>query len=1026
MTDANRRPQAATADNNILVSEVAGGLNVTSSGLNTPLGDSTVMQNARVNEAGNVQTREGTQWLAELIDSSTIGFCGLSYTTKSGYNLVVVKDTVDIRIYQLTATQQDVVDDFELVMIKSDVWPAIAANIRFDYVVTNEPNSRIIFTTGIATPIQLQFFETSLTVTSGSQITTFSITGSQLEHAAVNNILVWVNGTRTAVNNVSYNSGTGAITVTFTTPLAAGTYFIDFAFVTWQWWAEAALHRGDTLYQSQTRFATDAAELSVSIPVDLTRTFDDIDVGAYNILLYQSTDKTDDYDYKSDRIPTLVSQFNFSQGINYVAAESAEIVPGLSHVTFGALPSNPEEVHFVKAEQLKFNGETGISAEDLVVFVDDSNTTIHTNPATPGGNDFGSACYLRNKEGITTTQFYSTLSVVTSTSTKARYISFDATEFIGLPANASVKMVNTNDNGFAGTGAAKRFNFRNNFRDGNAHPAYGMFEWADYLVGSFPRTCELFQGRLTFGGFPNKPLQVIFSNTFDSAVPGEFFNNYTVAGEDLESTDAIAVFLSSVQNDAAITGIITFAGSLFAFTRNKSIRLFSTTGTISPTSITSSVVASVGALNFACIELVDNSVIFLSSNGLYQLAPSLQVGDFTIRPASVKITSLLKNVNNANVAWISFNPSDNEILVAVTDNDSSLVANRLFYLSLFREAWAEYTLFYGRFNTSYGITVTANQVFTILSVPRATDAIGTTYDLISYPYFYPTDITKTATTELASVDFDLVVVEQVTYQKNLSVVPLNYKLIPLSSFQDLKVSSDVAGTLTFNKDYVKSAAGDVISLSTLRQVGAVLTHHPINEDGQYPVVIHKDNVVQTNYTLNVSTSAVSATINFANAAGTVKRYGYTYPAIVLSPLLVRQTISRPKSLTHLYVMLFNQQFLEVFALADVNVAQNQEIIELLGTWKREVGMRVAVRLDRGSRAYQSTQTAVDLTYDVGRYDIDSPAQQSAEYAKVAFALNGIANHMQVAFYSSAAKVWEVVAYELVTKYAKRTSFNSFD
>lgn len=1025
MVNPQSRP---TTDDNVLVSDISGGLNKTSSALNQPLGDSPFMRNVRVNEAGNVVTRHGTQYVEELTSSSTVGFAAVSYKTKAGRNLVFIKNTVHIDVYEFIATKTDQVDSFTKLMTKTDVWPAIASGIRFDHVVTNETNSRIILTTGIATPVQIQLFETSQTITSGSTINNFTVDSPLTEHASTSNIVVWVNGTRTDISSVSFASDT--LTVTFTDALAAGTYFVDFMFITWQWWAEAALFEGRSLYQPQTRNDSDVLDLSVAIPTDLIRTFNAVKPGAFNVLAYETTVYSDEYVYNVSRQPLTYSQFAFSQGVTYDPADNNDLVPGISHVTFGQLSGTNtiSEVHFVKAENLRFNGGAKIAGQDLLVLVDDEAATQNVSTGAASGTSFGDSYYLRNTPAGAVSQFYNTSGVVTSASTPAEYISFDATPFVGLAFNSLVKIINKNDNSFAGTAATNTYTASNNYKDGNLVPAYGLYEWADYAAGSFPRTCELYQGRLVFGGFPNKPLQVVFSNTFDSAEPDVFFNDFSVATQDLESTDAVAVFVSSVENDAAITAIKSFAGSLFVFTANKTIRLFGGDSGITPVSINSSVVASIGALNAQCVELVDNSVIYLSSNGLYQLTPALQVGDFTVRPASANITSLLKNINNANVAWITYNSNDNEMFVAVTDNDSSLVANRLYHLSLFREAWTEYALFYGRFNTSYGLTVSANQAFTLMTVPRSIDSVDTEFDIIAYPYFYPIDIAKTETGSLGVIDFDIINVGSATYESNLELLPIDYLLSPITKLQDIRVVVE-GNNLTFNKDFFKRAENpnqQFINISKLLQVGDSVIHYPINDDGQYPVAIFMDNIEQTDYTLAVSTSQVRATINFTNAVGTVKRYGYTFPKLYITPLLVRQTITRPKSLKHLYVLLENTEFLGVYTKEDLNTGQNQPLQDLLGVWKRRVGVRIGLRLDRASSTFKTNQLSEDLLYDVGRYDIDASATQSVAIAKVAFSLNGLANHIQLVFYSLGLTVWELTAYELETRYAQRSSKNSFD
>ena len=98
----------------VLQSSSMGGLNVMSSQLSIPLEDSPSMRNTKVNQRGNVQTREGTSIAGEIKDD-TYGLSGTRLVPIKLRNLeplILVKTGLGLIVSTITSLGENTARDY--------------------------------------------------------------------------------------------------------------------------------------------------------------------------------------------------------------------------------------------------------------------------------------------------------------------------------------------------------------------------------------------------------------------------------------------------------------------------------------------------------------------------------------------------------------------------------------------------------------------------------------------------------------------------------------------------------------------------------------------------------------------------------------------------------------------------------------------------------------------------------------------------------------------------------------------------
>lgn len=1024
-----RQAEGDSFDSDRIQSTNYGGLNTMSSVVNIPATDSPNLLNVTIDENGDIGKRLGSTLLQSDSVTNAEGSIVISFSLRSGKDLILAKQNTDIKIFEYYNST------FRTVMTKSNVWSAAGGAVKPDFIATSEVEPRVIMTTGVNVPVQLTFVETITTFSGNSSFTQFSDT--RYEFATSSNCGVWLDDTHYSSATVSYSAG--VVTVDFGSTIPTGSYILNVVYISWQWWAEAIKLTGDQVYSKTSKFHTTQDDQSIAIPTTILRDIKEFSYADYPIIVLTSSDYNDVYTYKTNRKPSAETEYNFSIGGRYDSTDNDEVVPGISHVTFGAIkastpPSDP--VHFIRGYELKFNGESGEAADNLIVLVDDVTYAFNGTGAASGTQTSNPTYQLR--ESLT---FRS--ATTSASSTFADFITFDSTSTIGAASTAFIEIISTRpiaNNDYVGSAATSNYN-RLTPRDGALTPAYGLGIFANYATGSFPRSITLYQGRLVFAGFPNQPMTVLISNTFDSVRAGTFFNNYQIALEDQQAGDPVDVLLTS-QLDDLLLACEEFQNQLFVWSRDRMFRIHGgTAGAITPTNLLVNTVAVTGVLNAQSVVKVDTTVFFLSSGGVFDITATIEAGDFTAGERSIKIRNLVSGPlvpNNSSVSWMEYDPSAKVVYLAVSDDVQSLVATNIYAYDLLRASWTKWLNQSGAFFSLDGtvVRVTSNEVVLVLAqTPFVSYPTSiATVDYLAYGSFYPLDSIQERS-NLGTYTVGLI--RQVTHTYDEEI--LSYKtdvkstasdngflMIPSVEVEDVKVTSN-GSDLTFNVDYRKLDDKTIYFLKP-QPASASIVITLLDENKDYPIGVYRDNVLLTetdDYTVATGTGSYVVTLNSTPNASAIIRTGLQYQSYFQTPVFVRDDLSSKTRLFHFYGLFSNKRVSDLYETSDANTTANQDTAELTGIYKRNFRVNLALLFDFRNQGFSRNELYGfdSLYWDDSLYDVDPSAFQSVSHSIVSQPVVGITRSFSALLWSTSASLWDLSGYQIRANRQVRSSIH---
>lgn len=1059
-SNIERGNSSAPIDSDALLTSLNGGLNTIAGDLNLNRGDTPLCYNVDITDSGHVKSRDGTQTVVRYASSIDEGSIVVPYTTKSGVPLLFQKVNTGLYVFFLRAVgDKDVRNYGSQYLTFLNVWASYAASLKPDFVITNELAPRLIFTLGNHVPIQFQIIEADIVVTEASSFNTIDFDSVLYEHATTGQLLL-INTSDSNddnvyvdISSVSYSAGT--LTVTTTQSFDAGTYNLTLIFITWQWICQGILLSGSDVYQSVTRFHSDRTDVSVPVPTDLIRNTSQIaNTNRYPIIPYKSSTRGDYYTIDSDASPALWNEFAFSSGIVYSeSANSDRVPPGISHITFGDVrdtdtgndPDLPEEVHFIKAIRLDFDDDADSFTADVTVVVDTQVATeVNSGNLATNTTDWGESYVIRSN--VTDTTLWSNSSVAAN-GAAYKYITFDGSVDVGVAATATIEIIYPADNNFNGSGSVAAWDAKP--RVGYAVPWYGIQEHASYVLGSFPRTVELVEGRLALGGFPTDQLKIVLSDVRGTSPLGRDFYNYSIANNDLSAFNPMQVLISSNENDARITALGVAAGNLIAFTERTCFRVYGGSAALSPTNSFVSLVARTGCVNSNALVGIENSIVFLSLGGLFRIAPSIEIGDFSVSILSSKVNTQMKSRNNIQCGWVAYDPSANKILVGVTQDDDSVIATECYIYSTVRDAWTTYRTINGYWMCSTAAYIEVdNKPFTFFFM--GWDANNTDLQdsmLVSYPWNRQLDfglnVNIDNTTDWASLvssrfnSYPQVVSSfSPTTDFNLNFILLDdFRASKFVNHKDVKALID-GNPLVFGETFFKSSEFNY-SIGTTISTGQTLQLHPINEDDAYPIEVYRNNIKvpydELTITLDDTVAGVTdlATVDFVSAPDANDRIfiGLSIPKMYVTPIQVRGEITGRKQSLDAFLLLRNVDFHDRYFTTDLNTDVSQAPNQLVGVWKKEVNINVAKVVSPGeiSELLLSTSVAENaagsnsLMFDFSSFDADASGDQTDDYTRVGVNVRGSQEIMQFYFYEYGSKVFELIAYQITSnKYGRGT------
>lgn len=293
-------------------------------------------------------------------------------------------------------------------------------------------------------------------------------------------------------------------------------------------------------------------------------------------------------------------------------------------------------VSFIRLRQLRFNKGSGVLPVNLQVFVDDvlatRNTALTASVATH-------AYYTHTSETLTPN----------TTSVKQKFVSFSAKTPIGVSKDSLVTLVNTETRWCGAAALPQKYNYDN----GSYVPAYGIGDYADYLNGEFPLFGTLYQNRLCLCGVGSP---FIVSAIYDKIIQNAPYRYFQIT-DDLSNPllDPFKVRIPLNKSDST-TAIKQWQQYLFVFTNTSTYRTILDNNGQFNTNVNSLLLSSnVGCISRDCVSVTENTMIFLSEGGVFDMGVLLQ-NEYRASEISVPIRPAIQEfTSNALMVYDSFN-----------------------------------------------------------------------------------------------------------------------------------------------------------------------------------------------------------------------------------------------------------------------------------------------------------------------------------------------------------------------------------
>jgi hypothetical protein len=977
-----------------------GGLNTIASPLNVPYQDSPLLLNTTVDVSGQVSKRKGSRVTYKTTGLST-GCSITGFTSGLAYNFSVAKRGTSILVFQTINNVSS------LLMTKSGVFSNRAASIKPSIAATSEVNPRLIFATGVDRPVQLLFTEQQAVQTSTS--TSIVVNEAQrFKNASTVNCLVYVNRVLVPSPTFSYNAGTGALTVSTLGSTVSGDV-IDLVSITWQHWAEAQFWYGDRFFGSTTRFNSVPFDRVVKIPQALTTQNNGFDKYYAFALFSQSKTPSGAGTLSPVAQPQTATEWAFSDGsiYNYTANDFPN--PSPFYVVMGALVAGgqPSTIYFVRRRALRFKNDTSIQAGNVDVYVNDVKRTIIYSTASP-------AYLVKNNYFL-----HVPGTSATSSTSPVNGLFFQA-ETLGVGANDKVEAVN-NEVSFIGSSA---LGTRFDYNDGSYIPSYGLGNTADYLSGNFPSIVTFFQGRLVFGGFPHRPLAIIFSNVNDSVVPGSYYSSFSITDDLTDASSAFDIVLNSKADDRVVA-LVEWQSSLFVLTRQAVFRANGGSSILSLTNRVVSYVSSNGCVNSRCITRTDFSVLYVSDSGVYNINPLVENGEYTVKELSIKIRDkfgITREPQYEELPWLTYDSVNKQVLLGYPAVGQINTSRYIYVYNTYRESWTEY-------NTPCGFNVWASTEYIDRTLGSNVQSIcyidtsgglpndfyiirwndnryldflqskthnGTTYSLTKQP-----SVIHTINSSQRRYG-----INHTRTRQQLSFTPN-----PITTIYDITVKINGVKQVQ-GVDFTKEELGYIYLLKPIT-TGDTLTITPsCDESTEQYFTVYVNNIKTVPSSVNYTNPdfTLSGSVNGDNVV-----WGNNYLCVYTTPQFLWNSLASYKRTQHAYIFLDNREGTEVYSASDANNSQDLGVLN--DTYKTSINLNLSVLYNNQSDG----TTTYDIVgyehmyWDDGVFDVSSPHDQFQSFQSFKMPITGVGYVFQLIIWNNSDEYFKLGGYQIIAK-----------
>lgn len=927
---------------------VSGGLNTAASDLMTPLEDSPNMNNVQVDSDGMIRKRKGYKTLLRRNAASSSYLRGsflIPIKNSKGRPLLLRKEGIHVAV-----DVKQIDGSWTTPLQLSNVFPSGAVNTQFSYAKLEETLfNRIVLVGAGCVPIQLSYVSFHTSFTRGSSGDTWNGISTPVSFATSTSgtTILLIDGVVAPIFSMlnSYGVLDNTLSVTTFNSYPAGTYEMEFIHISFQWWAESLILSGEQLVQTVIQ---GTSTKTVSVPSVLLNGIASHAIHRYPLLALSSTNYDAVFTLPASSIATTASQYAFSNGAD---SDGTTIPPSSPYyLAFGAAPANARNVHITRGYLLPFNGGLISSAAgDLSVTPYESGTEFgrySTVPPSEGGagtGGVGASYHLRSGTtfGVSTTvsttpgYFFITLDGTRTLNGGLSQIRSSETYFIVCTDETRLETA-----GYLGTSATSTAmpSYSKSLAteapplpaNGHAFPVGGISYFANYRYGSFPSVIGTLQGRLVLGGFRDKPLTLVFSNPYDSDVPGYFRNNFDTINSIVSPVSPFDITLPGGNNDI-ITAMLEFNDSLFVFTRHRVYRIHNNGNPVDFSSAKYTLVAEIGCQNARSVTLTDQFPVFLATSGVYALAPSDTSSGYAVQELSAKIRNhiLQNNSELPYTGFVIFDSGRSELYVGLSSEGVVDRCKDLMIMNTQLGVWYRYTRMGGAgFGAGWGAIVYDSQLDNIETFPSVmftvyADVSSGVPDeddimVVELNQDCPFDIHETITGTNFVIPYNTATFISVSDDTTVSTLreysvddfsekgESAFEMAPIISLEDVAVTVDSI-TQVWGTDFFKTVNG-TIRLSGNPSAPEVFEGTPLmryNGVAYNPVGIRINGkiVSPTLYTVVTSGNVYRITdIDFTVNANDVIDIGYVYPCWYVTPTFNKETLNvkRVRSYTGYY------------------------------------------------------------------------------------------------------------------------------
>jgi hypothetical protein len=582
--------------------------------------------------------------------------------------------------------------------------------------------------------------------------------------------------------------------------------------------------------------------------------------------------------------------------------------------------------------------------------------------------------------------------------TVVRRLAFDGSAFTGVARNAVIRLTNT-ETRWCGSAAVPTA-FAND--NGSYVPFYGIGLFADYRNGFFPETAGVFQNRLVLGGFASNPLQVCVSRV--SSSDKEAYQYFQVT-DDLSApdTDPFDIIINSTGNDT-IQAIVEWQQALYLFSRDSVYRIYSE-GVINNLNKNVVLISNLGACNPRCIAVTESTMLFVSTVGVFDIAPILQ-NEYRVAEVSVSIRNRVEIAReDEDLPWAAYDSENFRVFVGIPGDDTNTCSS-LYVYETRQQAWTEYASAYS-FKTFQGVEysdISLGRQFAVTSKLPCFDTI-TRFNYDEY-----SDYVETSTTLLNATP---VFWSNPTYSGVFEYTP-DVRYVPITNVRDIRVFTgaalDTLTELVFETDWVKTNTGRIRLLANPGAGFIVVV--PLVPGSYFGAEVRIDNIKQT------LSDTTFGTVDFSNAClcsfgvgyggvdvrpcefsvipDAVGTVGYPYLALYVGPALSQEVVTQFKRITHITVNLDAER--EYYTIDDVGVGQSPAAIVNQPKFDYQCSIGVLYQADYKAPVVSNIFSRLDVRED----------QDSYVYKE---ALSGLGYSYRAVIWSYDSNTWSLCGYQ---------------